>query len=196
MGEKEVCCRCPSKRMKAISYHPARQESTTTRLRLFCVSRPRCCNGFFDECLKHLHVHIRELLDVQASLAGGVLAELGEQRPSAIKADRAVQNICGLARRKADDRHIAFAPALVGIVVAVEADDRRSPHGGLVTSNLLHQLGQSLGVYASRLVSARIEKRRNADGCGFGLILGHDYPWCQNPKLTGQILSPVRPRLQ
>jgi len=81
---------------------PARfwADGAITTLHLLCLSRLRCCNGLFDECLKHLRVHIRELLDVQASLACGVLAKLGEQRLSAIKAYRAVQNICGLARKK------------------------------------------------------------------------------------------------
>jgi hypothetical protein len=60
-------------------------------------------------------------------------------------------------------------------VVAAEANDRRSPHAGLVAGDLLHQLGESLGVCAPGFVSARIEKRRNADGCGFGLILGHEF---------------------
>jgi Tol biopolymer transport system component len=44
--------------------------------------------NLFDESLKHLHVHICELLDVQTSLAGGVLAELGEHRLNAFKAYR------------------------------------------------------------------------------------------------------------
>ncbi len=52
---------------------------------------------------------------------------------------------------------------------------RRAPHRGLVTGNPLHQLGQNLGVCASLFVNARIEKCRNTDGCGFGLILGHEF---------------------
>jgi hypothetical protein len=60
----------------------------------------------------------------------------------------------------------------------------------LVAGDLLHQLGHSLGVCASRLVRARIEKRRSAESCAFGLILGHAVPSGHFPKLPGQILSP------
>jgi hypothetical protein len=48
------------------------------------------------------------------------------------------------------------------------------PHRGLDASDLLHQLSQSLGVCASLLVIARIEKRCNAESCGLGLIVGHE----------------------
>jgi hypothetical protein len=47
-------------------------------------------------------IHSREPLDVQASPTVGVLAELGEQRFGAPEAYRAIQDVCGLARRKAD----------------------------------------------------------------------------------------------
>ena len=130
-----------------------------TKLRLFCVPRPRCCNGFFDECLKYLHVHIRELLDVQASLTGGVLTELGEQRLGAIKAYRAVQNVGGLARRKANDEHIAFAPALVGIVVGVEPDDRRPHMLGSLPVTFCISLVRAL---ASARLASSLHASRNA----------------------------------
>ena len=64
------------------------------------MCRPSCCNGLFEKCLKHLRVHIRELLDVQASLSGGVLAQLGEQCLSAIKTYRAVQTFAPLRGEK------------------------------------------------------------------------------------------------
>jgi hypothetical protein len=70
-------------------------------------------HGPFDECLKSVHVHIRDLLDAKTSLACRVLAEFGEQRFGAIKVYRAVQNVCGAsesASRWGTD--FGFRPAL------------------------------------------------------------------------------------
>ena len=96
---------------------------TTAGLVSLRMSRPRCCHRPFEECLEHLYVDIRELLNVKTSLAGGVLAKFGQQLLSTFKTNCAVQNVCGLSRRKSDDQHIPFASALVSIVIAVEADD-------------------------------------------------------------------------
>src|SRR6266436_1255498 len=80
-------------------------------------------NGFDDQCFQYFLVHISELLDVEAALAGSVLAELCEQRPRVAVPGHAVQNGCGLTWRKPDKRHIALAPAVVRVVIASEAYD-------------------------------------------------------------------------
>ena len=68
-------------------------------------------------------VHISELLDVEAALAGRVLAELCEQRLRVTEPGHVIQSGCGLAGRKADKRHVALAPAVVPVVEAAEAYD-------------------------------------------------------------------------
>jgi hypothetical protein len=50
------------------------------KLPLARVPRPYFGDGLDDECLQHRLVHISQFLDVEAALADGVLAELGEQR--------------------------------------------------------------------------------------------------------------------
>ena len=47
-------------------------------------------NGFDDHVLQHFLVHIGQFLDVEAALAGRVLAELGEQRLGIATAGRAI----------------------------------------------------------------------------------------------------------
>src|SRR5258708_418546 len=65
-----------------------------------------------DQSLQHLLVHIRQLLDVETALAGGVLAEFRQQRVSAAESDRTIQDIRGFTRRETDERHIALAPTV------------------------------------------------------------------------------------
>src|ERR1700693_1846271 len=100
-------------------------ERPTILSAIFSVQAPRShrSDSFEDHRLQHLLVHISELLDVEAALAGRVLAELREQRLGVAESGHAVQNICGLARRKTDQRHIALTPALVFVVVAAEANN-------------------------------------------------------------------------
>ena len=76
------------------------------------------CDGFYDQGLQHLSIHIGELLDVEAAPAGGVLAELSQQLIGIAKPRHAIENGGGLTRRKTGQRGIALAPALVGVVVA------------------------------------------------------------------------------
>src|SRR5271157_1121759 len=102
-------------------------------------------DGFHDLRLQHLLVHVGELLDVEAALAGAVLAEVAGIR-------HAVENECGLTRRKSDQRRIALAAALVLVVVGAEADDRRTPHLRLFAGGALDQLDERLGVGALGLV--------------------------------------------
>src|SRR5664280_421568 len=80
-------------------------------------------DGFDHQGLQHLLVDIRKRLDIEAALAGRMLAELCEQRLRVAETGHVVQNSCGLTRRKTDKRHIAFAPAVVRVVVAAEAYD-------------------------------------------------------------------------
>src|SRR5271157_3686514 len=86
---------------------------TEDSISLFRAPCSRGSNGFGGHSLQHLLVHISELLDVNAALASGVLAELFEHRLGVAGRVHAIQHICRLTRRKTDQRHIAFTPALV-----------------------------------------------------------------------------------
>jgi MFS family permease len=92
--------------------------------------------------------HIRELLDVEAALAGRMLAEFCEQRRSLAKPGHPIQNSCGPTRRECDNRHIALPSALVLVVVASEANDGWPPHLRLFARRVLHHLDQCFGVRA------------------------------------------------
>src|SRR5271154_792273 len=100
-------------------------------------------------------------------------AELGEQRLMVAACLQAIENDRGLTRRKTHQRHIALAPALIRVVVAAKADDRWSPHLGLLARRTLHQLNQRLGVRTLGLVRERIEIRRNTYLGGLGLAIRH-----------------------
>jgi hypothetical protein len=55
-------------------------------------------DGFDDQRLQHLVVHISEFLDVEAAPTGLVLAELRTQRPRVAEPGHVIQNSCGLTR--------------------------------------------------------------------------------------------------
>src|SRR5207237_6534642 len=118
---------------------------------------------FDDQCLQHLLVHIGEFLDVEAALAGSVLAEPSEQRLSVAEPCQAIENGRGLTRRKTGKRHIALLPALVGVVMAAKADYRWPPHSRLFTGRTLHQLDERLGVRTLGLVRERVDIRRDTE---------------------------------
>src|SRR5260221_1477358 len=80
-------------------------------------------NGFDDQCFQNFLVNICELLDVEAALAGGVLAELCDQRLRVAGRGRVIQNGRRFTRRKTDKRHVALSPAVVSVVVASKAYD-------------------------------------------------------------------------
>src|SRR5262249_28430950 len=120
-----------------------------------------------------LLIHIRKLLDVDAAHTGRVLTKLSSQRLGITKPGDAVQNGCGLARRKTGKRHIAFAPAFVRVMIAPEADDRGPPHLRLFAGRTLHQLDKHLGVRALSFVRERIDKRRNTYLSWFGFVFRH-----------------------
>ena len=106
-------------------------------------------------------VHIRELLDVEAALAGRMFAEFCEQRRGLAKPGHPIQNSCGLTRRECDHRHIALPPALVLVVVAAEANDGWPPHLRFFARRALHQLEQCLGVCAPGWVREGIDECRH-----------------------------------
>jgi hypothetical protein len=56
------------------------RERARLKLPLARVPRPYFGDGLDDQRLQHRLVHISEFLDVEAALANGVPAELGEQR--------------------------------------------------------------------------------------------------------------------
>src|SRR6516225_6008122 len=85
--------------------------------------RSLCGQGFDRQGLQHVLVHIRELLDVEATLSGRIFAECFEQRRSLTKAGHPIQNSCGLTRRECNNRQISLPTALVLVVVATEAND-------------------------------------------------------------------------
>src|SRR5271154_3083963 len=110
--------------------------------------RARGSNRLYDHGLQYFMVHVGEFLDVEAALASGVLAELGQQRLGVVGASYAVENRRGFARREADNRHIALTPTLVLVVVTAEADDGWSPHLRLFPGRVLQQFHERLGVVA------------------------------------------------
>ena len=65
---------------------------------LFSVANPAGGQGLLDHGFQHLLIYIRELLDVEAAFASGVLAELSQQRLGVAETDHVVQNSCGLTR--------------------------------------------------------------------------------------------------
>src|SRR6185295_6482244 len=76
---------------------------------------------------EHAAIDVVELLHVQTTRAGGVLAEL-RLEAAVVETGSEVQHESGLARRKADERRVALAPALVHVVIRAEAENARAPH--------------------------------------------------------------------
>ena len=123
--------------------------------------------------LQNFLIHISELLDVYAALAGGVLAEFRQHRLGVAGCIHAIQNIGGLPRRKTDERHIALTPALVFVVVAAEANNRWPPQLRLLPRRSLHVLDESLRVRAADWIREGIDKCRHAQLGGFGFVFRH-----------------------
>jgi hypothetical protein len=69
-------------------------------------------------------IHTGELLNVDANLASGVLAEFSEQHLSAAESSHHIKNNYSLTRRETSERHIALAPAVIPVVIAAEAHYR------------------------------------------------------------------------
>src|SRR5215469_4365450 len=75
-----------------------RDNSLVLLASLICVRSSTGSEGFSDHGFQHSLIYISELLDIEAALAGGVLAELGQERLGIAERDDVIQNSCGLAR--------------------------------------------------------------------------------------------------
>src|SRR5579862_7548909 len=135
--------------------------------------RSRGGDGFGDQLLQDLAIHIREFLDIHAALAGGVLPELREQRLRVAGRPQSVKNIGGLSRGKTHDRHVALTAALVFVVVGSETDDRRSPHLRLFAGGALHKLGELLRVGPFGGVRKRVDECCDTEFGGLGFVVRH-----------------------
>src|SRR3990167_2245185 len=90
-------------------------------------------DGLLTQGAEHDHVDPVEAAEIEATAAGAVLAEPGQQVRRVPEPAHDVEDQVRLARREADDRPVAGrAP------VAAEADDRRAPHDGLLAGDLAH----------------------------------------------------------
>src|SRR5262249_56591660 len=110
---------------------------------------------------------------VEAALALGVPSELREQELRAIETGCAIEHRRSLARREPDHRHVALAPAVIDIVDAAEADDRRPPHRGLLARRIRHELDERLRIAAPCLVGNGRDEARNTGLGRRGLVPRH-----------------------
>jgi hypothetical protein len=135
-----------------------------------------------DQGLKHAPVHVRKLFDVQASLACGVFSESRQEHICLAVAQHAVENQCGLARRKGDQRHVSFTAAVVAIMRRSEANNRRSPEFRFLTRGLLHEFDEFLRVGAARRICQRVEVTVHAEIRSLGLVFRHFQLQISRPK--------------
>src|SRR5215469_2312012 len=102
-----------------------------------------------------------------------MFAELGQHLFGIGGASQSIEYCCRLARRKPDDRHVALAAAVVGVVITAETDNRSAPHLRLLVRCALHQLDQLHGICALRVIGNRLEERRDTQFGWFRLVLRH-----------------------
>ncbi len=124
----------------------------------------------FDDLPQHAAIHVVELVDVEAALAGLVLAELAhelrvfERRPD-------VQHEAAGARREAHEADVALAAALVFVVHGAEADDRRAPHLRRLARHGLHHRDELVAVAAFDVALDLVDEGDRVDGSRSGLVL-------------------------
>src|SRR6187549_298573 len=104
-----------------------------------------------DEFAKHASVNVVELLDIEATHAALVLAELSHQR-LVRQGGPEIDDERGRARREAREARLAFVAARVAVVIAAESDDRRAPHLRRFPGDLAHHREQLVAVLALDLV--------------------------------------------
>src|ERR1017187_2735943 len=121
-------------------------------------------DGRRHDLLEHPDVDVRETLQVKASLAVLVLAELLEQCGVALDARHDVEREIRLSRRESY-LHPCAGAARTRIVPGAEPDYARSPHLRLRFRHFLHELRHGPTVGARGGVGERLEKLGDA---GFG----------------------------
>src|SRR5687768_832642 len=126
-----------------------------------------------DERAKHLHVDVRDALDVEARLPRLVLAERRHQLRVTLEAWHDVQRQILLSRGEPGQEPIELAPALVPVPVIAEPDDARAPHLRFRSRRFLHDLNDGETILTTRLVVDGIEEIANARSRWFRLELGH-----------------------
>jgi hypothetical protein len=110
------------------------------------------CDGAHDQLCKDFEINIAELPNVQASLAHLVLTESRNQLLLPEDVGREVDGDVVLSRGETRQARVAFATAVIPIVIAAEPDDARPPHLRLLFRRLRHQLRQRFTVLAAVLV--------------------------------------------
>src|SRR5262249_18424393 len=130
------------------------------------------CVSAFDHGAQHGLVDVGELGDVQTAAANLVLAELLEQSGGIFVVDDVVDHQTRLAWRQADLARVAFATAVVFVVIGAEADNGVAPHDGSVAGGVSDQFGCDFGVSAARCVGDGGDKGGDAGFVGHGFIGG------------------------
>lgn len=99
-----------------------------------------------DELFEDRQVDVGEFVEVEAGFAEFVLAEAGEDGAVVLIAGHDVEHEVGFARAEAGGEEVAFAAAVVAVVVLAKADDRGAPHDRWVAGGTLKKVEQDKGV--------------------------------------------------
>src|SRR5262245_14354815 len=102
-------------------------DATSWPYSIAVVALSHLCDGFRDQFFQDRAVDISQLLDVEATLPSFVFPEAGHQL-FVFQAGAKIQHKARLSRRESRHADLAFAAALVLVVVFTEADDCGSPH--------------------------------------------------------------------
>src|SRR5215469_11474013 len=102
-----------------------------------------------------------------------MFAQPAEQLGRIGGAGEVVQSEGILARRKADERCVAFESTVVFVMVAAEAHNRWAPHLRLFTGSALHPLDQRLCIGTCRVIGQSGDECSHTGFGGLGLVLRH-----------------------
>lgn len=131
---------------------------------------PRLSFGFhrlfvvlLNQFLERGEVDVGQPVDIQTRFTGFVFAEFFQKfrigrRIRIPEVERQVL----FAGREANQAHIAFVAAGVGVVIAAETNDTAAPHLGLHFGGFLHELDDDQAVPALLLIGNAVHEGRHA----------------------------------